>query len=128
MNPASNSLCISSPMTLRFSSSKRRKRCFTGLEPAQISKVCSVTSLGMTGISEGLHAKMSMFARRKSTITVSYLGSRVALMLNAFSLWVGGVEGHELDIFCGLEAAGVALGVEDLVGQTVKVCRQGHRL
>jgi hypothetical protein len=41
---------------------------------------------GVSGISEGLHAKMSMFTRRKSTSTISYLGSRVALMLNASPL------------------------------------------
>jgi hypothetical protein len=26
------------------------------------------------------------------------------------SLWVGGIEGYELDVFCGLKVAGVALG------------------
>jgi hypothetical protein len=31
--------------------------------------------LGMPGMSEGLHAKTSAFARRKSTDTASYLGS-----------------------------------------------------
>jgi hypothetical protein len=31
---------------------------------------------------EGLHAKMSALARRKSTITTSYFGSRVELILN----------------------------------------------
>jgi hypothetical protein len=31
-----------------------------------------------------LNRRMSMFARRKSTSTVFYLGSRVALMLNVF--------------------------------------------
>jgi hypothetical protein len=40
-----------------------------------MSSECSATSLGMPGMSEGLHAKTSAFARRKSTITASYLGS-----------------------------------------------------
>jgi hypothetical protein len=40
-----------------------------------MSSECSVTSLGMPGMSEGLHAKISAFARRKSTSTASYLGS-----------------------------------------------------
>ena len=44
-------------MALCFSSSKRHMRCFTGLEPRWIFKVCSVTFLGMPGISEGFHAK-----------------------------------------------------------------------
>jgi hypothetical protein len=44
------------------------------------------------------------------------------------SFWVGGVEGYELDVFCGLEVASVALVVGDLIGQTVEVRRQGCRL
>ena len=43
------------------------------------------TSLGMLGMSEGLHAKMSALARRKSMSTTSYLLSRVALTCNALS-------------------------------------------
>jgi hypothetical protein len=35
----------------------------------------------------------------------------------------GRVEGYKLDIFCGLEIVSVALTVEDLLGQTVEVCR-----
>ena len=76
MNPAAKSFCTSSPMALRFSSSNRRRRYFTGLEPARTSKACSATSLGMLGMSEGLHANMSAFARRKSMSTASYLMSR----------------------------------------------------
>ena len=75
MNPATISLWISSPMAMRFSSSNRRRGCFTGQAPARISNECSATSLGMPGMSEGLHAKTSVFARRKSTSTASYLGS-----------------------------------------------------
>jgi hypothetical protein len=40
----------------------------------------------------------------------------------------GRVEGHELDILCGLKAIDVTLGVRDLLGQTVEVCGQGCRL
>jgi hypothetical protein len=40
-----------------------------------MSSECSATSLGMPGMSEGLHAKISAFAWRKSTSTASYLGS-----------------------------------------------------
>jgi hypothetical protein len=75
MNPAAISLWISSPMALRFCSSKRRRGCFTGWAPNRISSECSATSLGMPGMSEELHAKTSAFARRKSTSTASYLGS-----------------------------------------------------
>jgi hypothetical protein len=44
------------------------------------------------------------------------------------SVWVGGVEGYELDIFRELEVAGVVFRVGDLFGQTVEVCRQGYRI
>ena len=73
MNPTANSFAISSPMALRFSSPKRHRHCFTGLEPGWIFKVCSATSLGMPGISEGFHAKMSLLLWRKSTSALSYL-------------------------------------------------------
>ena len=39
----------------------------------------------MPGMSEGLHAKMSALAWRKSTSTTSYLLSRVVLTYNALS-------------------------------------------
>jgi hypothetical protein len=80
----------------------------------------------MPGISEGLHAKMSMFARRKLTSTASYLGSRVVLMLNAFPFGSVGSRGYKLDVFRGLKVAGVALGVGGLIGQTVEVRHQGR--
>jgi hypothetical protein len=111
---------------LALSSLKRRKRFFTGLEPARISKACSVTSLGMPGISEGLHVNMSAFARRKSTSTTSYLGFEGGADFQCLPIRAGRVEGHELDVFCGLKAADVVLGVGDLLGQTVKVCSQGR--
>ena len=76
MNPATNNLEIYSPITLRLSSLKRRRRCFTGLEPGVMFRACSATSLGMPGMSEGFHANMSIFARRKSTSALSYLGVR----------------------------------------------------
>jgi hypothetical protein len=38
------------------------------------------------------------------------------------------VKGHELDVFRGLEIAGMAFEVGDLLGQTVEVCCQGCRL
>ena len=85
MNLAANSFCTSSSMALRFSSSNQRRRCFTGLEPAQMSKACSATYLSMLGMFEGLHVNRSAFARRKSTSTASYLMSRVALILSARS-------------------------------------------
>ena len=77
MNPVANSFAISSLMALCFSSSKRHRHCFTGLEPEWIFKVCSATSLGMPGIFEGFHAKMSLLSWRKSMSALSYLEESV---------------------------------------------------
>ena len=73
MKPMANSLAISSPMALRLSSSKRRSRCWTGLDPGKMQSSCSATSLGMPGMSDGFQAKVSLLARRKSTSASSYL-------------------------------------------------------
>ena len=80
MNPTANSFTISSPMALSFTASKRRRRCFTSLEPSLIFKACSVTSLGMPSMSKGLHAKMSLLVRRKLTSALSYLEESVVPM------------------------------------------------
>jgi hypothetical protein len=50
----------------------------------------------MPGISEGFHAKMSALARRKSTSTTSYFGSRVELTLNALPSGAAGSRGTPL--------------------------------
>jgi hypothetical protein len=39
-----------------------------------MAKWCSITSLGMPGISDGVQANMSEFAHRKVTSALSYLG------------------------------------------------------
>src|SRR6185437_12064277 len=104
MNPAARNFCSSSPIARRLSSSKHRRRCFTGLELGQMSRECSATSLGMPDMSEGLHAKMSALARRKSTSTTSYLPSRVVLTCNALSSGWLRAEGHLLDTLGGFEA------------------------
>jgi hypothetical protein len=64
MKLVARSFLISSPIALRLSSLKRRSHCFTGLEPCLMFKECSVTFLGMPGMSEGLHTKTLMFTRR----------------------------------------------------------------
>jgi hypothetical protein len=88
-------------MALRFSSSNRRRACLTGRAPARISSECSATSLGMPGMPEGLHVKMSAFARRKSTSTASYLGSSsepIRICLEASPL---GSRGTDLTVSAG---------------------------
>ena len=86
MNPAADSFAISSPMALRFSSSKRRRRCFTGLEPGWIFKVCSMTSHRMNGIFRGFHAKMSLLPQRKLTSALSYSEESVVPMRTTLPL------------------------------------------
>ena len=86
-----------------------------------MSRECSATSLGMPGMSEGLHAKMSVLARRKSKSTTSYLLSSVALTCNALSSNVIRVEGLILDTFGGFESARVPeRGVQGLACHLVE--------
>ena len=82
MNLAAKSRATSSPIALRLSSLNRRRNCLTGLNFGSILRVCSASSLGTPGMSEGFHAKMSRFSRMNSMSALSYLGSRLALMLN----------------------------------------------
>src|SRR3954465_1421180 len=46
-----------------------------------MARWCSITFLGTPGMSDGCQANTSTFARRKATSALSYLGSRVALMV-----------------------------------------------
>jgi hypothetical protein len=76
----------------------------------------------MLGISEGLHAKMSALAWRKSTSTTSYFGSRVELTLNVLPSGASRVEGHPFGLLSSLKAAGVlGDGVEVLVDQLLQI-------
>ena len=86
MNLATNSFAISSSMALRFPLLKRHRRCFTGLELGLIFKACSATSLEMPGMSEGLLAKMSLLAQRKSASALSYLEKSVEPMCTTLPL------------------------------------------
>ena len=86
MNLATKSFVISSLIALRFSLSKRHRRCFTDLEPGLIFKACPTTSLRMPGMSESFHAKMSLLARRKSTSALSYLEESVVPMRTTLPL------------------------------------------
>ena len=86
MNPVAKSFAISSLMALCLPSLKRRRRCFTSLEPDLIFKVCSATSLEMSGMSEGFHAKMSLLVWRKSTSVLSYSEESVVPMRTTLPL------------------------------------------
>jgi hypothetical protein len=73
-------------MAWRFSWLKRHRPCLTGLELGLMLMVCSVTSRETPDISSGLHTKMSLLHRRKSTSSPSYLGLKPAPI---WTVWVG---------------------------------------
>ena len=82
----SNDLCsfsFSTSLTIKacFSRACFRAFCFTGQVFGHTTKWCSITSLGTPDISDGVHANMSEFARRKVTSALSYLGGKTAPML-----------------------------------------------
>jgi hypothetical protein len=60
-----------------------------------------MTSLGMPGMSKGLHANMSLFARRKSMSTASYLGSRAVPTRTVLLLELLGLRGTSLTPLMG---------------------------
>src|ERR1041385_3350395 len=86
MNPAASNLAISCPIAFLFSEEKRLRDSFTGLAFGSTRNLCSSNSLGTPGMSDGFHAKMSQFSRRKLMSSSSYLGSRsVAMLVYLFS-------------------------------------------
>ena len=86
MNPAAKSFAISSLMALLLSSSKRRRHYFTDVEPGLIFKAYSATSLGMLGMFEGFHVKMSLLVWRKSMSVLSYSEESVVPMRTTLPL------------------------------------------
>src|SRR5215216_5926207 len=79
--PAASSFLISSTMNCCRSKACFRTFCLTGRACGQTARWCSITSLGTPGISDGCQANTSTFARRKATSALSYLSSRVALIV-----------------------------------------------
>src|ERR1043165_6253141 len=65
MNPAASNLAISCPIAFLLSEEKRLRDCFTSLAVGSTPNLFSANSLGVPGISDGFHAKMSQFSRRK---------------------------------------------------------------
>jgi hypothetical protein len=115
-------------MALRFSSSKRHRDCFTGRAPARMSSECSATSLGMSGMSEGLHAKNLAFARRKSTSTASLFGVELGADPDLLAGVVAGVERDRLNRFGWFEVAGAPLCAGCLFVEALQVGDEGFRL
>jgi hypothetical protein len=90
-----------------------------GRAPAQISSECSATSLSMSGMSEGLHAKTSVFAWRKSTSTASYLGSSSEPIRTCLQASLLGSRADGLSHLSRFEVAGVALCIRHLLGEAL---------
>jgi hypothetical protein len=85
-----------------------------------MSKECLVTSHGMLGMSEGLHANTSSFTQRNSMSTSSYLVSSWEL-IQAYSRQSRWVEGDSLCCFRWFEVTGVSLGVKNLPDEVLQV-------
>src|SRR5215216_3964452 len=79
--PAASSFLISSVINCCLSKACFRTVCLTGRVCGQTARWCSITFLGTPGISDGCQANTLIFARRKATSVLSYLSSRVALIV-----------------------------------------------
>ena len=61
-------------MACLLGSVERHRVCLTGLNPFRMFRLCLASLRGIPGISEGCHAKMSQFSRRKSLSAASTSG------------------------------------------------------
>jgi hypothetical protein len=106
-------------MAQRFSSSKRCRCCFTGQAPARMSSECSATSLGMPGMSEGLHAKNFGICVEKVDEHCFLFWVKLGADPDLLAGVVAGVEGDGLDRLGRFEVAGVALRIRRLLGEAI---------
>src|SRR3954465_13489732 len=81
MRPAASNFLISSAMNSWRSTACFLTLCLMGRAWGQTARWCSITFLGTPGMSDGCQANTSTFAPRKAMSALSYLGSRVALMV-----------------------------------------------
>ena len=79
--PAASNFLISSAINRCLSKAFFRTFYLTGRACGQTTRWCSITSLGTPGILDGCQANSSIFACRKATSTLSYLSSRVELIV-----------------------------------------------
>jgi hypothetical protein len=70
-------------------------------------------------MSEGLHAKILAFARRKSTSTASYLGAELEADPDLLVGVIAGVERDGLNRLGLFEVAGMALRIRHLLGEAL---------
>jgi hypothetical protein len=76
MNPTFSSLCSSDAIAFLLGSSNLHSGYFTGFALGSTFSVCSTSSLGTPGMSEGHQAKISQCSRRNLMSVLSYVGSR----------------------------------------------------
>lgn len=79
--PVASSFLISSAMICSLSKACFQTFCLTVRACGQTTRWCSITSLGTQGISDGCQANTEIFACGKARSVLSYLSSRVALIL-----------------------------------------------
>src|SRR5215216_1521088 len=84
--PVASSFLISSAMNYYLSKAYFWTFCLTGRACGQTTRWCSITSLGTLGISDGCQENTLIFARRKAMSALSYLSSRVALIVKVPSM------------------------------------------
>src|SRR3990170_3460486 len=80
--PAASSFLISSEINCCRSKACFLTVCLTGRAWGHTARWCSITSLGTPGMSDGCQANTSTFAHRKAMSALSYLSSRVELIVN----------------------------------------------
>jgi hypothetical protein len=80
MNPTFSKQLSLATIALRFGSSNLRRCCFIGHALGSTFNACSMSSLGMLGMSYGHHAKISQCSQRNSMSAPSYAGSKSTTM------------------------------------------------
>jgi hypothetical protein len=89
MNLASSNLLTSTRMVSCLSSVYILSFCLIGLNVGSMSNSCSITSLGIPGISDICYVKTSRFSLRKVMIASSYLTSSSVLRRSFFLMSSG---------------------------------------
>jgi hypothetical protein len=89
MNPPSNNLLTSCWMVSRLSGMYLLSFCLIVLYDGLKPNLCSITSLGISGISDICHTKTSRFSQRKAMSMTSYLASTRVLIRSFLSGLLG---------------------------------------
>jgi hypothetical protein len=107
MNPAFKSLWISSPMTLRFFSLKRAQALFHRSGAGLDFQGMLGDFLGYARHIRGTPRKNVDVCAEKVDEHCFLFGIEGGADAERLSVWIGGVEGYELDVLRGLKVAGM---------------------